>query len=203
MWGILHHAYAKDALLQTLVIFIAVIKWILIYYKGTDCFAAETIPCQLHIHIQHPVHTHNCKNLSELKVTHYCPFFLLTALLWKQWLQTHTSMLYLHIYCLSVSYLLYYILVFFFLIFHCTHTYNNCAWLSNCFIILWIFHNSTCGNSAWYVYTILHVALCVCVCVCVCVRIVLYQDTQLTLSVQYMDWDNTAQYIQHTFPVCS
>jgi len=33
MWGIFHHTYAKDAPLQTLVIFIAASKWILICYK--------------------------------------------------------------------------------------------------------------------------------------------------------------------------
>jgi hypothetical protein len=42
MWGIFHHAYAKDAPLHTFVIFIAVSKRIYICYKGTDRFVAQT-----------------------------------------------------------------------------------------------------------------------------------------------------------------
>jgi hypothetical protein len=85
-------------------------------------------------------------------------------------------MLRLHIYCLSVSFLSYKILVFSFVIFHCTYTQNNCAWLSNCCSILCIFHISACGNSVWYIHTIWHVALCV----SVYVWIVLWQDTRHT-----------------------
>ena len=41
MWGIFHHAYAKDALLQTLVIFIAVSKWILIFFIVAPCITSN------------------------------------------------------------------------------------------------------------------------------------------------------------------
>jgi hypothetical protein len=48
MWGIFHHAYAKDAPLRTFVIFIAVSKRIRTWYKGTDRFVAETLLYMLH-----------------------------------------------------------------------------------------------------------------------------------------------------------
>lgn len=48
MWGIFHHAYTKDDLLHTFLIFNAVSKRIYICYKGTDCFVAENLPYLLH-----------------------------------------------------------------------------------------------------------------------------------------------------------
>jgi hypothetical protein len=48
MWGLFHNTYAKDALLHTFVIFIAVSKRILISYKETDSFVAETPLYLLH-----------------------------------------------------------------------------------------------------------------------------------------------------------
>jgi hypothetical protein len=51
MWGIIYCAYAKDALLHTFVIFIAVSKRIKICYKGTDRFVAETLLYHLHTHV--------------------------------------------------------------------------------------------------------------------------------------------------------
>jgi hypothetical protein len=50
MWGILHHACAKDAPFTAFVIFIAVSKRIKICYKGTDRFVAETVLYVLHTH---------------------------------------------------------------------------------------------------------------------------------------------------------
>jgi hypothetical protein len=88
--------------------------------------------------------------------------------------------------------------VFFFGIFHCTYTYNNCAWLLNCCKSLHIFHSSTCGNSAWYICTIWHVALCVCVQNCA-----LAGHTTHNLHCLYGIWIETTLHSTFSIPSLS
>jgi len=132
--------------------------------KQPPCSTDTTMPIT-HPQIT-PGHTYKYNKLSELQVRHHCPFFSTYCFTMQTVVtNTHFSVTFTHKLLVCFFFVILDSCVFL-VIFHCTYTYNNCASLSNCCNILCIFQNSTCGNSAWYIWAILHVELWVCVCVC-------------------------------------
>jgi hypothetical protein len=160
------------------------------------CSRARTFP-NTHPDIT-PFGKCNCKNLLELKVRYHGPLFSTycfnTA---KTVTQTNCNVTFIKILHALLFFVILHSCVY--LCYISLYTHNSCVWLSNCYNIIASFTilPVVILQGTYALYGVLH---------CVCVHELCSSrkhDTQLTVSVWYMDWDNTVQYMQHNFLVCS